>query len=227
MKDFLKKIFDIHSVIGKICILFCVTVVIGLAFGTTKIAKKNDVVAANYFLNETVQIHDSNYILIVNEVKNYNTLTIKDKKGNEKLVEGYFICVNISISQNENSLLKSHKIDKNDFKIKDHTGVYVPLNDIMGVVGWSAIDVHFDDSDGGHVMSSTNFKTTTLYEDYNYIDFYLIPGIEGTFNLYFKTSKFIDVSKELIVLEVDFYNLSNDYKKGTDIILLNRPDNLN
>lgn len=49
MKDFLKKIFDIHSVIGKICILFCVTVVIGLAFGTTKIAKKNDVVAANYF----------------------------------------------------------------------------------------------------------------------------------------------------------------------------------
>lgn len=97
----------------------------------------------------------------------------------------------------------------------------------MGAVGWSAIDVHFDDSDGGHVMSSTNFKTTTLYEDYNYIDFYLIPGIEGTFNLYFKTSKFIDVSKELIVLEVDFYNLSNDYKKGTDIILLNRPDNLN
>ena len=230
MKSFLKNLFDIHSIIGKICTSLCVALavcaVIGLVIGTTKIAQKNDVVETNYFLNEIVPVHDNNYELIINEVKNYNSITIKDKKGNEKVVEGYFICVNISISQNESSQLKSHKIDKDDFKIKDHTGVYVPLNDIMGAVGWDAIDVHFDDTDGGHVMSSTKFKTTTLYEDYNYIDFHLIPDTEYTFNLYFKTTKFIDVSKELIVLEVDFYYFSNGYRQGTDIILLSRPENL-
>lgn len=128
--------------------------------------------------------------------------------------------------QNDSSQLKSHKIDKNDFKIKDHTGVYVPLNEIMGAVGWDAIDVHFDDADGGHVMSSTQFKTTTLYKDFNYIDLQMIPGTEYTFNLYFKTTKFIDACNELIVLEVDFYNLSNGYRRGTDIILLSRPENL-
>lgn len=230
MKSFFRNLFDIHSIIGKICTLLCVALavyaVIGLVIGTTRIAQKNDIVETNYFLNETVPVHDNNYNLIINEVKNYNYITIKDKKGNEKVVEGYFIGVNITILQDENSQLKSHKIDRDDFKIKDHTGVYVPLNEIMGAIGWDAIDVHFDDADGGHVMSSTQFKTTTLYKDFNYIDLQMIPGTEYTFNLYFKTTKFIDACNELIVLEVDFYNLSNGYRRGTDIILLSRPENL-
>jgi len=230
MKSFFRNLFDIHSIIGKICTSLCVALAvyaaIGIVIGTTKNAKKNDIVETNYFLNETVPVHDNNYKLIINEVKNYNFITIKDKKGNEKVVEGYFIGVNITILQNDSSQLKSHKIDKNDFKIKDHTGVYVPLNEIMGAVGWDAIDVHFDDADGGHVMSSTQFKTTNLYKDFNYIDLQMIPGTEYTFNLYFKTTKFIDACNELIVLEVDFYNLSNGYRRGTDIILLSRPENL-
>ena len=230
MKSFFRNLFDIHSIIGKICISLCVALAvyaaIGIVIGTTKNGKKNDIVETNYFLNETVPVHDNNYKLIINEVKNYNFITIKDKKGNEKVVEGYFIGVNITILQNDSSQLKSHKIDKNDFKIKDHTGVYVPLNEIMGAVGWDAIDVHFDDADGGHVMSSTQFKTTNLYKDFNYIDLQMIPGTEYTFNLYFKTTKFIDACNELIVLEVDFYNLSNGYRRGTDIILLSRPENL-
>ncbi len=231
MKSCTKKIFNIHSNIGKVStsfvvILLVAAIILGI-FGMIKIRDKNEVVRTNFFLQEKVPIHNNNYTLIVNKVGNYESITIKDKKGKERIVNGKFIGVNITITQNEDSSLRNHKIDRDDFKIKDHTGVYVPLNDIAGAVGWDAIDIHIDDSDGGHVMSSVDFQTTKAYKDYNYIDFLLMPGVTATFNLFFQTSKYINVNTELIVLEVDFYFSSSGYKKGTDIILLNRPDNLN
>ena len=131
----------------------------------------------------------------------------------------------MTISQNKDSSLKVHKLDKNDFKLKDHTGVYVPLNSIMGAVGWDDLDIHFDEKDGGHVMSSTNFSTTNAYEDYTYINYEIKPESSLTFDLYFKMDKFVDVKNELIVLEIDFYNFSNGYRKGSDIVLLDNPFN--
>lgn len=75
MKSFFRNLFDIHSIIGKICISLCVALAvyaaIGIVIGTTKNGKKNDIVETNYFLNETVPVHDNNYKLIINEVKNY------------------------------------------------------------------------------------------------------------------------------------------------------------
>ncbi len=226
MKE-LKKIFNIHSYIGKICTLTCfaiaVLAVIGLIIGTTKFSKRDDVVETNYFLNEEALVHNENYKVIVNNVDNLDTINVNNKKGLSSDTNGYFICINLTISQPNESKLKSHKIDKNDFKLKDHTGVYLPLNDIMGAVGWDAIDVHIDDKDGGHVMSSTDFSTTNAYEDYKYIGYEISPGATVTFDIYFKMGKLIDVTKELMVLEVDFYTGSNNYKKGTDIVLLKSP----
>ncbi len=227
MKEFFEKVFDIHSAIGKICTSICIGVVlsavIGLIIGTTKIAKKDDVVETNYFLNEKALVHNENYNVIVNNVENLDTINVNNKKGLSSDVNGYFICINLTILQPNESKLKPHKIDKNDFKLKDHTGVYLPLNDIMGAVGWDAINVHIDDKDGGHVMSSTDFSTTKAYEDYKYIGYEISPGVLETFDIYFKMDKLIDVTKELIVLEVDFYTGSNNYKKGTDIVLLKSP----
>lgn len=231
MKDFFKKLFDIHSFIGKICTLTCIGIAIaalvGLIIGKTKIAKQDDVVETNYFLNQEASLHDLNYSLIVNGVKSLDSISVIDKKNNKVEVTGYFISVNLSIFQTSESKLKPHKIDKNDFKLKNHTGVYLPLNDIMGAVGWDAIDVHIDDKDGGHVMSSTDFSTTNAYEDYKYISYEISPGTSTTFDLYFKMDKFIDVTKELVVLETDFYIGKDTYKKGTDIVLLNNPFNDN
>jgi len=46
------------------------------------------------------------------------------------------------------------------------------------------------------------------------------------FVIYFELPFDIQIGKDLVVLEIDFYFSSKDYKKGTDIILLLRPDNL-
>ena len=65
MKELFKKLFDIHSAIGKVCtsivIIFGVAGLIGLVFGTTIIIRKDDVVETNFFLNENVPLHDDNY----------------------------------------------------------------------------------------------------------------------------------------------------------------------
>lgn len=79
--------------------------------------------------------------------------------------------------------------------------------------------------EGNHIISLTDFYTINALEDYNYIDYIIEAGKEYNFNIYFKTIEFIDVTKELTVLEVDFYYFANDYRKGIDIILLERKRN--
>ncbi len=227
MGNILLKLFDIHSSIGKIfttlCVALLITAIIGIFMGKTVIKKNDDIVETNHFLNESVPFHDNNYELKVNSAKNNSHISIKDKNGDMSEIDGQFICVNITISQRNDSKLKKHKIDTNDFKLKDHTGVYLPLNSIMGALGWDAIDVHIDDNENGHIMSSTTFSTTNVYDDYNYIGLDISSSDVFTFDLYFEMDEFIDVTKELIVLEVDFFYTSADYKKGTDIVLLNNP----
>lgn len=230
MKNLFKTLFDIHSIIGKICTAFCVSAIvvalIGLPFGLTKCSKNNEVVETNYFLYEIIPLHDSNYNVIINNVSSFNNITILNKKNTEKNISGNFIGIDIQITQNANSNLKPHKFDTNDFKIKNHTGVYVPLNDIMEPIGWDGIDVHIDDKEGGHVMSSANFSTTNCIKDFNYINKSISSGKTIDITLYFKLPTDIIYESNLIVLELDFYNTSFKYKKGTDIILLPRPENL-
>lgn len=221
------KLFDIHSAIGKFFSIVCLSLggaaILGLIIGTTRCAKENDVVETNHFLNEKIPIHNGNYDLEVHDVKNIEVIYVKNKKGELVELNGQYICVNLTVFQKNDSSIDSHKIDSNDFKLKDHTGVYLPLNNIMGALGWDAIDIHIDSKDGGYVISSTDFTTTNTFEDYSYIGFELSPGVSKTLDLYFQMDRFIDVSKDLVVLEVDFFYFSNDYKKGTDVILLSNP----
>lgn len=226
MKKFLKSFFDIHSVIGKICTTSCIVAfivaLIGLIFGTTKIHKDNDVVETNYFLNENVMIHDDNFCVKVTTAYTTNQIEILTKNNEIKVKTGTFICVELLISQTGNSELDPHTLDVNDFKLKDHTGVYVPLNDIMSILDLNAIDVHFDSKDGGHVMSSAEFSTKSAIKDYNYIDKIIEKGNSYNFLIYFDLGNKLKVEEELMVLEIDFFIGSNDYKKGSDIILLSR-----
>lgn len=227
MKGFIKNLFNVHEIIGKMLILICIVITIGGSiFGITKCSKENEVVSTNYFLNENVPIHSNNYIVIVRDVHSVNYISIIDKKGNIVEKEGYFIEVNLVLNQISDSLLKKHTIDSNDFKLKDHTGLYVPLNDIMGVIGWDAIDLHIDEENGGHVMSSTEFSTISSIEDYRYVGIDIEPGNELIFSIFFEMSNDIQAREDLIVLEIDFYNFSYDFRRGTDIILLPRPNNL-
>ena len=226
MKKFLKSFFDIHGVIGKICTTSCIVVfvaaLIGLIFGTTKIHKDNDVVETNYFLNENVMIHDDNFCVKVTNAYTNNQIEILTKNNEAEVKTGTFICVELLISQTCNSELGPHTLDVNDFKLKDHTGVHVPLNDIMSMLDLDAIDIHFDSKDGGHVMSSAEFSTKSAIKDYNYIDKIIEKGNSYNFLIYFDLGNKLKVEEELMVLEIDFFIGSNDYKKGSDIILLPR-----
>ena len=226
MKKILKSIFDIHSVVGKICTTSCIfafaVALIGLIFGTTKIHKDNAVVETNYFLNENVMIHDGNFCVKVTTAYTSNQIEILTKDNDVEVKTGTFICVELLISQDGNSELSTHTLDANDFKLKDHTGVYVPLNDIMSMLDLDAIDVHFDSKDGGHVISSAEFSTKNAVKDYNYIDKEIEKEISYNFVIYFDLGNNLRVEEELMVLEIDFFVGSNDYKKGSDIILLSR-----
>ena len=226
MKKILKSFFDIHGVIGKICTTSCIVAfivaLIGLIFGTTKIHKDNDVVETNYFLNENVMIHDDNFCVKVTTAYTSNQIEITTKDNEIKVKTGNFICVELFILQTDNSEVEPHTLDANDFKLKDHTGVYVPLNDIMSILDLNAIDVHFDSKDGGHVMSSAEFSTKSAIKDYNYIDKIIEKGNSYNFLIYFDLGNKLKVEEELMVLEIDFFIGSNDYKKGSDIILLPR-----
>lgn len=230
MKSFLKKLFNIHENIGKVftttTIAIVISICIGIVFNKIKINNYDDVVKTNFFLNEQIPLHNDNYTIIVHNVKNEEKIQVKDKNNNYQEVNGNIIAITISIYQNETSKLSSHKIDTNDFKLKNHTGVYVPLNSIMGAVGWDAIDLHIDEKNNGHVMSSTSFDTTNCYKDYTYINESISKGETLNFTVYFKMDSFINIEKELTVLEIDFYTSSIDYRKGVDIILLERPANL-
>ena len=227
MKNYFLKIWKCHEFIGKVLsiviVFFVVVALIGLIDGRTKFLVPNDVVETNYFLNENVPVHDSNYNLVINDVCSLNTLTILDKNEEEIHKDGFFISLNVTMSQKENSTLSKHTFDKNDFKLKDHTGVYIPLSDIAGAIGWNLIDVHFDEADGGNVMSSTEFSTKKCVEDYNFIDQSIEHGEEKEFVIIFDMESNIRVEDNLIVLEVDLYNLSNGYRQGNDIVLLPRP----
>lgn len=218
------KLLDVHQTIGKIltiiCIAFVIVAIIGIPFGLTRCSKLDDTPDTNNFLYENISIHDDNYSVIVNNTYSANTITILDSNNQNIEMEGFFICVDITISQKENSTKKKHVIDSNDFKLKNHTGVYIPLNSIMGALGWDAIDIHFDEKDGGHVMSSTDFDTLNSVKDYNYIDKEMVAGASFDFIVYFKMLTDIKVEENLTVLEIDFFRTN----RGTDVVLLPRPN---
>lgn len=226
MKTFIKKIFSKEGCKPKISTIFCILIVIGALIVTPwneLFKSRGDVTyETNNFMNENVLFHSNNYDVKVNSVKNFNTIEILNKNKEKEKLEGYFISINLNIKQNENSTLKPHKLDKDDFKLKDHTGVYLEINEFASLVGIDAFDLHYDTREGNHVVSSTDFNTVKAIEDYNYIDCLIEAGKEYNFDIYFKMNKFIDLSKELTVLEIDFYYFANDYRKGTDIILLER-----
>ena len=236
MKKFFRaclNIFDWHQTIGKVIdsiLLISVTtsVVIGLLFGLKMCKKSNELIYSNTFLGEEVLLHDSNYsVVAISSFSLYNIYTI-DKNGNQVYRAGHFICVNTEITQLENSSIKPHTFDRNDFKLKDHTGVYIPANEIANMVGWDMIDYHWDQTKNGFVISSADFQTRKSIKDYNYIGKTIKPGSSFSFAIFFEMDQKYNVENEIMVMEIDFFvgGYYSSKKVGEDIILLNRPDNL-
>ena len=224
MKEFFTKLFDIHSTLGKVFTTISIFLVIlgGIGSISKWLNPQSNIVEFNYFIGDKVPLHNNNYELVVNYAFSSNEHSIINKDGEIVIIEGNLIIVNVTLSKNSMSELSPYYLTVDDFKIKDHTGVYVPLNSIMGAIGWDAIDLHIDDKNGGHVMSSTSFQTTKAYKDYSYYE-QQISIEQATYNIVFSLADNVKVESDLIVLEVDFYVGNTQLRKGSDIILLPKP----
>ena len=226
MREFFAKLFDIHSALGKVFTIVSLSIVIVGVIGSILnwSNPQNKVVEFNYFIGDKVPLHDDNYELVVNYAFSSNEYLIVNKDGEIEIIEGNLIIVNLTLSKNSMSELGPYYLTDDDFKIKDHTGVYIPLNSTMGAMGWDAIDLHIDNENGGHVMSSTSFQTTKAYKDYSYYK-QQISTEQTTYNIVFSVTSDVKVESDLIVLEVDFYIGNSQLRKGSDIILLPKPNN--
>ena len=232
MKKFFLKVWHWHGVIGKFCTMFVVAAfvagVLGLAFGLTKCQKTDEVYYTNIFLGEEFSLHDDNYIGIAKSAFSADSIDIIDKNNETKHLDGHFICIDFCIFQKEESKLKVHKIDANDFKLKDHTGVHVPASDIASMMGWDMIDYRWDQAKNGFVVSSADFETRNAIKDYSYINKEIKAGQSLDFTVYFEMKSEYNVENEIMVLEADFFVSWNASSKrmGEDVILLPRPENL-
>lgn len=226
VSEIIKNFSCIHGFIGKILTIFCISCVLSffvqLCFGITT-CKAREPIDTNVYYNDDINFHNDNYNIKIHDVVFSYSLVILNKDNVEETKEGNFIKLSLSIKENKNSELPNHKLDCNDFKLKDHTGVIVPINDVLGMVGWDGIDIHYDSEQNNYVISSLNFSTRNSIKDYSWFNFELENGKELSFDIYFSFNEVINVSKTLMVLEVDFFYGKVSYKQGKDIILLPRP----
>lgn len=223
----IKLFFETHGKINKFIVITLIAGML-LSFFGALIANEdifihhNNVIQTNHFIGDCVSLHKDNYALKILSAENIKEVEILKDDNTAESLKGNFISVKLSIIQNEQSELKEHLIDRNDFKLKDHTGVYLPLNDIMGAIGFDFVDVHIDETENGYFISSTDFQTVSCLEDYSYIDKEINKFDILELNIYFSVPENIDVKRDLIVLEVDLYITNFDYRKGEDIILIER-----
>lgn len=148
--SFIEKNKEKKKKISTISVVICIVILVVGGFNTlwNELFKNDITYETNNFINEDFSLHSDNYNVKVNSIKNIDYVEILNKNKEQETIEGYFIFININIKQNEDSKLKTHKIDKNDFKLKDHTGIYLELNEFADLVGLSAMDLHLDTKEG-------------------------------------------------------------------------------
>lgn len=206
---------SIYIVIAILALSF----IIGCIFGIKSCSK--EISYLNNFMNDEVKIHDDNYNVKILSAKTVDEIEVKNNKNENLCISGNFIKVDIELTQNESSLLKPHKLDCNDFKLKDHNGVHLPLNDIMGLVDINAIDMQIIFNSDGAINSDVKFSTRNAVQDFNWYNKEISIENPLNFTIYFKMDEGYKVEENIMILEIDFYGniFSNKLKNGTDIVL--------
>ena len=162
---------------------------IGIIFGV-KSCKSNDTietVEAKYFMNETVKVHN-NFDVKVYYAKTVESISYqKEKNSTEKTtLIGNYIEVNLDITKSIDSDEKDHKLDVNDFKLRNHSGVYLPLNDIMSLFDIDAVDVHIDTDEKGFVMSDAEFSDKKAVKDFSWVGIVITNGETVNITMFFE-----------------------------------------
>ncbi len=127
-----------------------------------------------------------------------DSIRIIDDKGNEANREYnnyFFVSVDINLKVNNSDDAKSHKLDKNDFKLKNHVGSKLSNYDL--------------------------FSPIESFEDFSWCNQTILKGEEKSFTINFQFSKNVNLKDCLFALEVDFSNALGNHK---DIVLSTNAD---
>ena len=222
----MKKLFSVFKIyndvtgeINKILLSFYVFLVlvfvVMVLLGLRSCDEQKKIKNVQCFMGESVLIHDDNYEIIVNSCRTLDEISYLNKKGETINDNGNFIAVEFIIKQLEKSNKNGHKLDENDFKLKDHTGAHIPLNDILGLVNIDALDIIVNMDENKYYVSDADFDTRNAIEDYNWIGKELTPGTEYSLCVYFDVPEGYKCEEVVMVFEVDFFRLNG----GTDIAL--------
>jgi hypothetical protein len=116
---------------------------------------------------------------------------------------------------------KSHTLDNNDFKLKDHTGTKVPLSDILTFIDVDSPNLRVDQGDP--VDSNASFSTKTAVKDYSWIGTKTSKE-EIILTVYFELASDFKVENTIMIFETDFYVGYGKTRNATDIILFKRKE---
>lgn len=183
--------------------------------------KKPDYNAADaYFINENVELHDGEYLLKVISTETVNNISVYDDNKKAYIEkDGRYLAVTLTIDKIKET--ESKRFDVNDFKLKDHTGVYLPAQEIAMLIDVSAPQTYYQCS-GDIIQSDVKFTTRSAIKDY-WVGKLIEDFDEERITIYFKAPEGYKTDDIIMILEVDFYVGSGEKQTGADIILFERP----
>ena len=229
MNEIGKKLWWLTEYISKpIQLLIYAILFFGLIFSLPSIIescnrKPNYETMKANFMGEEAELHGENFFVKVLDATTVDKIAIKDNYDLEELVEkeGHYIAVTLSIKQGVNSE-KSHTLDGNDFKLKDHTGTIVPLSDIMSLIDVDSFDLRADEGDS--INGAVSFSTKKAIKDCSWQGLEISSKKETVITVYFEMNSNLDVEETIMILEVDFYTGFGKTNSATDIVLFERKE---
>lgn len=183
--------------------------------------KKPDYNASDaYFINENVELHDGEYLLKVISTETVNNISVYDNNKKAYIEkDGRYLAVTLTIDKIKETELK--RLDVNDFKLKDHTGVYLPVQEIAMLIDVSVPQTYYKCS-RDIIQSDVKFTTRSAIKDY-WVGKPIEDFDEERITIYFKAPEGYKTDDIIMILEVDFYVGSGEKQTGADIILFERP----
>ena len=175
------------------------------------------------FIGEEASLHNNDYVVTVLSATTVDEITVivNEKQREAESVKGHYIAITICIRKNP-SCKENCILDKNDFKLKDHTGTHIPLSVLSDFVDFPVLDIDADSGDS--VNSNAVFDTRKAVKDYTWVGSEVVADEDMVFTLYFKMSSDLDVENTIMVLEVDFRAGFGQKTCATDIVLFKRKE---
>lgn len=159
------------------------------------------------YIGEKTNLHNEYYVTVSN-VDDYDKIEILQSEGETQKSEllattNHYVGVTLTIEhQKLDKPKEEHKLDLNDFVVKDHTGFKIG-------------NLIVNSKKDGFALSNKDFGTKKPVKDYTWFNQSIESGDKLEFTLYYDFSKEYSSNDTLMILECDFFKT----KTGCDIVL--------